>query len=275
MPEPRKILPRNDRRMLVVALAVALVACSGLQRQERLDVTVSGGRHQATAADFGCGGGLIRASRQQQTAGAAGVAAQWSNGLELDGEFGLLSNSVEAVAGETIDRPGDQLVIAAARARLGVRSRFVGADAGGSVYFHGTETLPMPLLAAHAGLIDRFWGEARLGSRDILLDSNVVGLYAHAQFGQNAGISVGFGGASRPMVVRGTEGERSLRMSELNDTVQVEGWLNLQGIGLRASARFGDVDSGGALQVRLPLFVGPKPASVRLPSAVSPAGLDE
>lgn len=269
----RKLL--IDRRLLVVVLTAGLLACTAAQRRERLDLTVSGAGHQATAADFGCEGDLILASRQRQTAGAAGVRAQWQSGVEVDAEAGLLANRVQATAGDTRDRPGDRYIMGAARGRLGTRNRLLGADVGVSVYYHDGELLPFPLLATHAGLVDKLWVEGRIGSRDLLLDSNILGMYVHTQLGERAGLSVGFGGSARPMVVTPTGQPSDLRMSELNDTVQVQAWLQLEGIGLRASARIGNVDSGAALQVSLPLFVGPMPGSVRLPSPVSPEGIDD
>ena len=269
-------LPRPDRRFLVVALTAGLLACTAAQRRDRLDLTVSGASHQATAADFGCGGDLILASRQRQTAGAAGVRAQWSNGVEVDAEAAVVANRVEATAGNTSDRPGDRYILAAARGRLGIRSSLIGADLGGSTHYHDGDVLPFPLLAGHVGLIDKLWVEGRIGSRDLLLDSNVVGMYLHAQYGEQGGVSVGFGGAARPMVVRPTGGGPLLRMSELNDTVQVEAWVQLPGVSLRASARVGDRDSGAAVQVRLPLAIGPAPRPIdpaprpaRLPEAAS------
>jgi hypothetical protein len=245
------------RPATVIACTAGLLACATVQRRERTDLTFTAGRNQAEVADFGCGGGPFAVERHTQSSGAIGIRTESASFLAAELQTGVVQSEVTAVAGDTSARPGQRFLMWAVRGLVGADAGLVGIDVGATMWMSTSDYALRPLVALRAGKVDQLWLEARLGSRDVIADPNIIGVFANYRYGERFGVAVGLSTMER--IAPGQLWRSSELDNNWSDAVLVQGWVDLGPGAVQVSAAIGE-QPGFTVGFRLPLHIGPAAA---------------
>jgi hypothetical protein len=256
-------MPRfATRPTTVIACTAGLLACASVQRRDRTDLTFTGSRNVAEVASFGCNGEFIVAERHIQSGGAIGVRTETASQLAAELQAGVVQSEVTNAAGDTLARSGQHFLLGAVRGLVGADASLAGIDLGATVWASSSDATFRPLVAFRAGKIDQFWLEARLGSRDVVADPNVLGLFANYRYGESLGVSVGVSTMER--IIPSHMGGRANLENQLSDAVLLQAWADVGPGAVQLSAAISE-QPGFTVAFRLPLFLGP-PAALPAPS---------